>query len=685
MAFSIEDTILLQCSRIHLTQETLQTVADLLQQEPDWDYLLQASIVHGVAPLIYRGLLQLDHHLDAVKTWVTEAVWVEWEQLYRHNIARNRRLYRIVGEIWGAFGRDEIQAIALKDLTLAHTVFSDIGLRPIGDLDILIHQQDYERAQNCLTRLGFRPLLDVDNPYSNKYTWGVHFHRAVDNVWIDLQWNIMQLEWDVCGERNFNFDLDALWSGAKSIPIDDYQVLAPCTEDMLFHLCMHLEGHYYAELILFCDIAELIQAHNNTLNWDYFISLVKKYRVESSIYYVLLLTQQLFNFVLPISLQELAPDYFKASLFEPVFGNLATLHTALEDIYALAHPPTQTMARLETVVRRQAVYAMRWYEELDHLATSMHRLGVQPFIFVGQASEMVFPSRSLQPFAPITLLTLTSYRSQLCQALLQNGFASRPAPDGKEYVKRREFYSHDPAVGGEPLVLDIQTHIISGLTALFQATAEQETSRKDLAFKSLKPVTDDGSLQAHLNLAFVSPEEMIIYYAARVGQQAHGRLFALTGLLEFLRNYDRPIDWLLVGRLAREYEQVESVRAGLSVAQAMWKLAISDYDLDRLLGSTPSPCLFQWARYGPGEMKRYTHFKKMFFTLFCWLGTRGCSAKLAYLLQDRAWLPRAWLSGGLGLLADGLRSAFQPPKQYTVRDFAYWTEPEPPVSGRQIG
>lgn len=177
----------------------------------------------------------------------------------------------------------------------------------------------------------------------------------------------------------------------------------------------------------------------------------------------------------------------------------------------------------------------------------------------------------------------------------------------------------------------------------------------------------------------------MIYCASRVGQQAHGRLFALVGLLEFLRDHDRTIDWSLMSRLADEHKQVESVRAGLSVAEAMCELAVSDQDMDRLLGLMPAPRLFQWARYGPGEMKRYTHFKKMFFTLFCWLRTRGCCAKLAYLLQDRAWLLRAWLLGGLGLLVDELRSVFQPPRQYTVRDFAYWTEPEPPMSGRQIG
>jgi len=136
-------------------------------------------------------------------------------------------------------------------------------------------------------RPGFVPLPSPDIPYTLKYAWGHHFHRDTDNIWVDLQWNILQIEWDVYQERNFDFEIDRIWRDATSMITDEQKILVPNPEDMLFHLCLHLEGHYYAELILFCDIAELLRFYRDRLDWSRFTEMTHRYTTESAVYTIL--------------------------------------------------------------------------------------------------------------------------------------------------------------------------------------------------------------------------------------------------------------------------------------------------------------------------------------------------------------------------------------------------------------
>ncbi len=588
-----------------MSDEAIAIASNLLQQDLTWDYILEASILHGVAPLFHRGLAQLTRILDMAAV-VPPAIQERLQQLYHNNLARNRRLYSVIGEIFKVFKQADIKAMGLKDLPLARTVFPDMGLRPIGDVDILIHKEDYARVEECMADLGFTPLPSPDCPHILKYAWGLYFHRATDNVWVDVQWGVLQLEWDIYGEGNFDFEIDRMWRGARVLAVDDYEILEPKPEDMLFHLCLHLEGHRYAELILFCDIAELIRYYGDTLDWNYLIAITKKYGAEASIYYALLFTQQLFDCPLPISLQELEPDYFKANLFGPLFGNLTTLHVTLDDIYRMASPPAEVMTQFETIVRRQTACAMRWYEELDRLAIALNDLGTDVIVFDGAPSQMVFPSQALPPFPDIRLFILAQDRSWLRQALSACGFEMDPESGVESYNKRRVFESKDPATGSIPLVLEIRGRIIDNLGALPYPNTQQIGSKKNLAFKALKGALNDGenapNTEVHIDLVVLSAEEMAFYLAARSGQRQHERLFGLCSLLEFFRSCQGPIAWQRVADTAEQHGLRHQVYAGLLMANTLLTQPVSVNDLARFNCSDAPPRMLQWARYGPASL-----------------------------------------------------------------------------------
>ena len=116
------------------------------------------------------------------------------------------------------------------------------------------------------------------------------------------------MEWDVYDEANFNFEIERMWRGARPLCINDYEILVPRPEDMLFHLCMHLEGHHYCEMVLFCDIAELLRHYDGVLDWGYVVSITQTYQGASSMYYAPLMVKELFGAAVPESvLRQITP------------------------------------------------------------------------------------------------------------------------------------------------------------------------------------------------------------------------------------------------------------------------------------------------------------------------------------------------------------------------------------------
>jgi hypothetical protein len=685
MGFALEDRLVIQCARTQLSAADLAGVAGLVCEPLDWAYILEVSIRHAVAPLLYHNLIRLAPG-EGVAGRVPAPIMAELRSLHAGAQARARRLYSVLGEICGAFEQAGVAVMALKDVQLARAVYPEPGLRPMGDLDLLVHRADYRRAARCLADLGFRPLPDGDHPFVLKYGWGHNFRRAADNVWVDLQWGVMQIAWDPYHEGDFDFEVERMWRGAQPMAGEDFRLLQPRAEDMLFHLCLHLEGHAYSELIMFTDIAEFLRHYRDRLDWPYLVGLATQYQVESSVYYVLRLVQCLFRATVPDAvLRALAPGYFKANLYGPLFGRLGTLHAALDDLQRAAAPPGSVLRRFAATVRTQAVGAMQIYRVLNQLAAQFTAAGGALLILQGVPSERVWPDPALRPFERLAVLILDRDWPVMRQALAACGLApvegQGAAPAGETYRKDWAFYSADPALAGQPVRLAVLAARRHDGEALRLTRSTGPPSKAALALRVItrrlvRHNDGAGGLTLPLAILPLAPEELLVYLSAGVGRQVHTRLFSLCSLLEFFRRYPYPLDWPRVARIARDKHLLAPVCAGLQMAGALL-----DEPPALVAGgpaplcSGPLPHVLEWARYGPNALVRHTGFTGAFYFLLSLLATRGTGAKLRYLL--RAGLGTRGRPGVLpGLLrqaAIGLPGLARR-KKPTIRDFAYWIE-----------
>lgn len=683
MSFGPEDQLLICCSRVEMGEEALTRASWLLQQNLDWDYILEASIAHGVSPLFFCTLNKVMQG-TAKDLRIPTRVFKHLEKLYRGNLSRNRRLYRVIGDIFRNFERAGVEAIALKDVHLARQIYPDLGMRPLGDIDLLIRRKDYQRVAAVLGDLGFLSLPSADIPFTLKYASAQDFRRPSDNVWIDVQWNILDREWDVCGEGEFTFKSEDMWRGATQTTIDDYQLRVPRPEDMLFHLCLHLEGHSYSELILFADIAELLRHSDAGFSWDYFIELTRRYKAESSVYYVFRLVQHLFQVPLPhFVLRELEPDYFKVGIFSAVFGNLSSLHLFLDEARQAVAPPERVMLQFERNTRQQACVAIHLYKAIDQVASAFAKVGGALVILDGTASEKIFPDSRLRPFEELRFLILDRDLPPLRQALSHCGFELDAAGGCQFYLKTWTVRSADPVLAGQTLWLKLRGAVEDRLETLCPSSEEGSNSTKKsrIATKLVRAKLsgrkcDETCFLIPFQIVALSPEEMLVGLSARLGRQERGSLLALCRLLEFFRGYSGSLDWQRISHWAQRYRVGPWVYVGLQM--------VSDFlDADRipagvlnaLARSELRSRVLQTARHDPASEGRFSDFRRAFFYVYTLLSIEGTAARATYAFRS------LFRFGGKSYLPDPLLQLIKcvysllrkgKPKS---SDVAYWIEP----------
>ena len=660
MPVAFEDQLLLCCCRVELSDAARARAAQLAQRRLDWAYVLSASIEHGIAPLLYRGLQQV----EAARQAVPLAVFNRLRQLYEGNVKRSQRLAAVLHEVAAEANRVGMPLLGLKDVYLVREIYPEAGLRPMGDVDLLIRQGDYERMRAALASLGFEPLPDRDIPYTLKYAWAHHFRRTADNVWLDVQWNVMQREWDSCGAGSFRFDPDDMWTRAQPLDFAGARLLAPTLEAMLFHLCLHLEGHQYCELVLFCDIAELLKRRGMEVDWAQVTALTRKYRAESSVYYTLWLTQNLLDAPVPERvLSELKPAYFQANLFEPLFGNLTGLHVALDAIRLTVRPPEAALRQFEYAARQQAVCSQQVFKELKSLAQSFTASG-QPLTFEGAPSPRAFPVRSLSPFEAVHGFLLEQDAALLCETLARCGYV----PHDGEWLKRIEIHSCDPMLTNRLVRLNVRVQMAEQAEWRQWVQGPEAPSKKALAWQALKtrlPENRSDTVEVVVQFIPLELSDLIAVLSAQLGARQQGQLFGLCSLLDVLGHCTEPIAWQAIA------ERDPRCRIGLNIA-AGFAGCTDEQALDA--STEAAPRVLEAARYDPGTWGRYSAFRPGFFAVLSLLSQQGFKARAAY-----AW--RLLVGGhGHGPILPGLMMGMVK-KWWTSRrqlreatDFAYWIE-----------
>lgn len=274
------------CARIDCDAALYRQIAQAAAQVIEWEVVPTHAEAHGVAPLFYR-------HLTAAGVTLPRAVKRELQaSAVRHRLA-NQVHTRVLRDIVTRYQAAGIRVLALKGIALCHLLYPEPGLRPMGDLDLLVSEKDAARAQSLLSELGFSAPLPADGQRVE--------HRHLGQAIAQVEGFIVSVEiHHHLFERGVSpilMGIDDLTSAPLAFPLPPGDLTAQTLgyEDTLWYQCQHLVGDTTVfsatKLIWVADIVSFAERFVAAIDW----ARIKKQ------YPLVLSTLSLLHFLTPLS------------------------------------------------------------------------------------------------------------------------------------------------------------------------------------------------------------------------------------------------------------------------------------------------------------------------------------------------------------------------------------------------
>lgn len=301
----LEDELLLCCVRTYTDAQIVEEINVLIGKELDWTYLLQTSALHGTTQLLYRNL----------KTACPEAVpkeIIDWlREDFQLNAQRNLFQTSELLKLLKLFEINNIRVIPFKGPMLAASAYGNIAMRRFSDLDILVQEQDIQKAKNLLVSQGYKQYSDLN--------WEYHFFHEDKKVSVDMHEAIAPKY------LSFPINFDRLWSRLKPISVAGMTVPSLAPEDLLLILCVQwakdcCEGKQ--RLAQLCDVAHLLHAHPQ-LSWCEVLKQARTLGVERMLLLDLFLVCEMLGVALPEAVvNKLQCDFVVKSLAAQISSKL---------------------------------------------------------------------------------------------------------------------------------------------------------------------------------------------------------------------------------------------------------------------------------------------------------------------------------------------------------------------------
>ncbi len=314
-----EYQLLLCCARTESNEDNQDRIRKLVTNRLDWDYLLQMGGYHGLAPLLFYHLHRIDHDHQ-----IPQSVMGQLHDIYYSNLARNILLYDELNQISECFEGREIPLVVVKGLTLAETVYRNVALRPMADVDLLVEKRNLPEVMKAFSKLGFE-ILPQEKEITLKYMNELHFVKHQENI-KHLPSLIVNIHWDLTAPIRFRgatkTNTRQMIERAQPTKIANSNVLVMTPEDQILHVIYHATfQHPFIGLLELCDVAELVKLEENELDWQSLMKRARNGRIATATYCLLTSAETLLGAPIPDwALRSLAPNLLKRGLLNTVFG-----------------------------------------------------------------------------------------------------------------------------------------------------------------------------------------------------------------------------------------------------------------------------------------------------------------------------------------------------------------------------
>ena len=285
-----------------------------------WDNLLNRGYHSDLCPLLFFIITKFLPDIDSrdlledkpYKETFPDSIILQLKKYYIANLAKNMSAFDDFAKVLRAFTENKIDVIILKGAALAESVYPDIGLRPMSDVDLLVKEKDLLKVKKLLCNINYHEARfqhhSIEESDSTKF---VYFKSEQDRGFsLDLHLNVVRKS---CFAT---IDTDEIWTDAHHISIAGIDTFMPSYEHLLLHTCWHSLNHLFPKLIWISDIAQLTMAFEDSIAWEVIERTAKRWKISRCVYHSLYLNSMLMTNRIPKNaLSCLNPGIIQERLF----------------------------------------------------------------------------------------------------------------------------------------------------------------------------------------------------------------------------------------------------------------------------------------------------------------------------------------------------------------------------------
>lgn len=267
LAGASEWDLLLCLARRQLGAETIGRARALVGDGIDWAVLLDLADRHRLLPL-------LREHLRILGRGVVPAPVADLlDRAFLASAARSLLLVSELGEITGILAARGVRVLAYKGPVVALAAYGNPVLRPMRDLDLVIHPRDFRRVERVLVARGYRRITGVLwRPLQRRLEYQCCFARDRDGALVELHWTLMPR--NIC----VPVGIDDLWERRAEMRVAGRAVPCLSHEERLLSLIVHGAKHRWARLEWVACVAELLRSR--APDWDTLLRRAGQWRAR---------------------------------------------------------------------------------------------------------------------------------------------------------------------------------------------------------------------------------------------------------------------------------------------------------------------------------------------------------------------------------------------------------------------
>lgn len=278
-------------------------VLDFIQNKPpenlkyhisalNWNYIISFVKQHGIAGLVYKNTIN-----HPVRKYFPGHFLDNIERTYYQTIKLNTLLIHHYNNLLKYLNSNNIPVIPLKGIFMVNTVYDNIGLRPMGDIDLLIKNENIDIVKKHLINSAYLTSINKRSKYIDDLRINHHIPPLFkDKITFEIHYRLCSYP------EPYSSGIEEIWKRSINIQQKGKEFNILCVEDLIIYHCFHINKHLEAGKIRigqFCDIPQILIKYKDKIDWERLYRFCRLYNLPGTVTQILHVCNYYFNLNIP--------------------------------------------------------------------------------------------------------------------------------------------------------------------------------------------------------------------------------------------------------------------------------------------------------------------------------------------------------------------------------------------------